>query len=174
MTKDSNLEKTESLSSIIDQIRALTSKTQGVLDNADVISLRRMNPEKPGTAFFKLYNILFATDDYKLSFDILKIDTETKWATIFQSMALLGDLYIPSNRFGQSLIDIDYSEHRFSRLLRGDTFFLIDELPRIAKTFRAKNIGTSWISPASLLLSAGKENEEKVRRRIAHEYYGSI
>lgn len=143
-----------------------------LLDAGDVASLRRMDPRKPAAAFFKLEGWFL---EPVLPGDAsAREDAESRWAAVIAGLALLGSLNDPTRRLGSALAEAGFSESRFERLLRADAERLVDDIPALARYLAAKGIRADWSAAASLMLSAGRRDEEPVRRHMARDYYGVL
>lgn len=161
----------KSLTSVISHIAGLF-RGSGAISRGDVASLRRMDPRHPAAAFFKIEGLVL--DEFLPGDAAKRADIETRWAAIVVGLAYLGALHDPSKRLGFALADAKYSELRFSRLVRADEEHLADELPTLARFLAAKGMLVDWTAAAQLILSAGRAEEEAVRRHLARDYYGSL
>lgn len=159
------------IESLVAQIAGLLQHGGGMLTTGDVAALRRMDPAKPAAAFFKLTGVVL---DGALGSGAHREQVETKWASIIVGLAHLGALHRPHEQLGQALVRADYSELRFSRLLRADAARLVDELPGLARFLTAKGVDVDWSDAARLMLSTGGPKEESVRRRLARDYYRAL
>jgi CRISPR type I-E-associated protein CasB/Cse2 len=147
-------------------------KTGGAVTQGDLAALRRMDPRHPAPAFFKIEGLVL---DECLPGDAeARFDLETRWAAVVSGLAILGRLHQPGVRLGSALVDAQYSELRFSRLMRSDVDRLADELPALARFLAAKGVRADWAGASQLILSAGTRREEEVRRHIARDYYGAL
>lgn len=146
----------------------------GAFSNGDLAALRRMDPRRPGAAFFKLEGM--ALDGRLPGTAGALEDLETRWAVVAQGLAYLGALHRPgpAHRLGLVLGASGYTEVRFERLLGADPDRLVDELPRLARYLAAKSLQADWTGAASLMLSAGHAAGEAQRRHIARDYYGVL
>ncbi len=160
----------ESIDALIGRIAGLLRYGAGILSLADVAALRRMDPASPAAAFFKLTSVLPVEEFGGLGQEEL----ETRWASIIVGLAHLGDLHSSGTRFGRALANAEYSELRFSRLLRADASRLVDEIPALARFLTAKAVPVDWTGAARLILSAGRSDEESTRRRVARDYYRAL
>lgn len=144
----------------------------GALSRGDVASLRRMDPRHPAAAFFKIEGLVL---DEALPGDAeARAEMETRWAAIVVGLAYIGTLHDPSKRLGLALADAHYSELRFARLVRADAEQLSDELPGLARFIASKGMPVDWAAAARLMLSAGRSDEEPVRRHLARDYFGAL
>jgi CRISPR system Cascade subunit CasB len=170
MTVDQT-DEADRLASLVGKI-AWALSGRGVLAMGEVASLRRMDPRRPEPAFFKLAGILL--DEHLPPGGEAREEKETRWAAIVVGLAHLGLLHRPGQRLGSALADAGYSESRFVRIARADADRLTDELPTLARFLAAKNTAVDWTGAAELVLSAGRRDEERVRRRLARDYYGTV
>lgn len=160
-----------SLSALISRLARLLAGG-GPLSPGDVAALRRMHPARPAPAFFKIEGLVL---DDQLPGDATALaEAETRWAAIIVGLVHLGPLHQSRHRFGRALVDAQYSELRFTRLVRGDADRLAGDLPMLARFLAAKGTPVDWTGAAHLMLSAGRSDEERVRRQIARDYYGSL
>lgn len=158
------------LTSLVSRISGLLFG--GAIPSGDVAALRRMDPRRPGAAFFKIEGLVLDED---LPGDAAaRTDAETRWAAIVIGLAHLGTLHQPTQRLGFALADAQYSEIRFARLIRADADRLEDELPTLARFLTAKGVRVDWTAAAHLILSADRVDEEPVRRHLARDYYGAL
>lgn len=162
-----------SLSSRVNSIAAHLANRGALLSGGDVAMLRRMDPHTlsaPG--FFKLAGTVLA-DDLPRGGEP-RDEAEVRWAAVIVALAHLGELHRPGQRLGAALAHAGYSESRFVRLLRADGERLVDELPAMARYLAAKSVAADFTEAARLLLSAGRVDAEKTRRRLARDYYDAL
>lgn len=172
MTTENGPTGSGSIDGLVHRIAGLLQHGGNVLSTGDVALLRRMDPRHPSSAFFKLEGTVL---DAELPGEVqAREDRETRWAAVVVGLAHLGDLHRPAGRLGEALAEADFSELRFSRLLRADAEQLADEIPMIARYLAAKGVPADFSAAAWLILSAGQSNEERVRRNIARDYYGAM
>jgi len=137
-----------------------------------VSALRRADPRQPDAAFFKVEGLVL--DAHLPGEAAARADLETRWAAIISGLAHLGGLHRPEQRLGFALAEAQFSELRFARLVRADAERLFDELPMLARFLAAKGVPVDWAAAARLILSAGRGDEEPVRRHLARDYYGAL
>jgi CRISPR system Cascade subunit CasB len=147
-------------------------RSSPVLTQGDLAALRRMDPRRPAAAFFKIEGL--ALDSHLPGEASRRTDAETRWAAIVLGLAHLGDLHVPEQRLGHALLEAGFSELRFARLLQADCEQLVDELPLLARFLTAKGIPADWSVAARLILSAGRSDEDNMRRHLARDYYGAL
>jgi len=162
----------DGLSALVSRIAGWLAHGGGQLSAGDASALRRMDPRHPHASFFKLVGL--ALEDQIPSGSTHSHDAETRWASVVVGVAHLGGLHQSSARLGRALVAAGFSEFRFARLLRGDSEYLVDELPMLARFLTAKDVPVDWSQAAWLLLSAGRRDEERPRRAIARDYYGAL
>ena len=160
-----------SLESLVHSIAALL-RYSPALSQGDIAALRRMDPRRPPSAFFKVEGLVL--DGHLPGDAARREDQETRWATVILGLAQLGDLHRESRRLGAALAASGFSEIRFARLLQADAEQLVDELPSLARFLAAKGEPGNWASAARLILSTGRADEESTRRHFARDYYGAI
>ena len=145
----------------------------------DHAQLRRMDPSDPGPAvFWRLYA------GRNLS-QVGGADSEKKWATIIQGIALLSEHDRGSQkRFGRALFEGDdpirlkpfYSERRLDQLLvaRGQTLRIL--LRRAFRMLVDTGQCIYWLQVAELILNDGYDETEadRARNAIASDYYRSL
>ncbi len=171
MTESTTDDITASVASLVSSIARLL-ENPGALTRGDVSVLRRMNPRQPEAAFFKVEGLVL---DAHLPGDAdARADLETRWAAITIGLAHLGELHSPGRRLGLVLADAQWSELRFSRLVRADPDRLADDLPSLARFLTAKRVQVDWTGAAQLIVTAGTAREEGVRRHLARDYYGTL
>jgi CRISPR type I-E-associated protein CasB/Cse2 len=136
----------------------------------DVAEFKRMKPEEPSAAFFKLLGL---TLDKDLPGEATqRMEAETNWAAVLIGLVHLGKFHMPGVRTGAALARSGYSELRMVRLLKGDRLYLLEEMLRLAKFLANKGVAVDWSQIADLLLGEGFERE-KIRRALARDYYQS-
>ena len=146
----------------------------------DHAQLRRMDPSDPGPAvFWRLYagrNLSPIGGD----------DSEKKWATIIQGIALLSEHDRGSQkRFGRALFEGDdpnrptpfYSERRLNQLLvaRGQTLRTL--LRRAFRMLVDTGQCIYWLQVAELVLNDDGYNSDetdRLRHEVASDYYRSL
>lgn len=157
--------------SLIHSIAGLL-RSSPVLTRGDIAALRRMDPRRPAAAFFKIEGLVL--DEHLPGEASARASGETRWAAIIIGLAHLGDLHQREHRLGFALAAAQFSELRFARLLEADADQLVDELPSLARFLAAKSVPADWTAAAQLMLSAGREDEERTRRHLARDYYRAV
>lgn len=172
MTVDASPKESGSLGSVVNRLAGMLDHGAGVLSARDIAALRRMDPHRPATSFFKVEGLVL--NEHLSGGPSARFEMETRWAAIIVGLAHLGDLHRPQHRLGKALVEAGYSELRFSRLVRADADRLIDDLPMLARFLAGKGVSADWVQAALLVLSVGRRDEEEVRRRLAREYYDAL
>jgi CRISPR system Cascade subunit CasB len=159
------------VASLVQRLAGLLQRSPA-LTRGDLADLRRMDPRRPAAAFFKLEGLVL---DEVLPGDAARRgDLEARWAAVVLGLAQLGDLHAPQARLGVALAEAGFSELRFARLLQADDERLLDELPALARFLAAKGVPADWSAAARLALSAGRRDEDEIRRHLARDYYGAL
>lgn len=156
--------------------RLATLMHTGALSTGDVAALRRMDPRHPPLAFFKIEALLFERASNN---DAGSVGLGTRWAAITAGLAILGHRHRDarqdrSQELGRALAACGFTELRFSRLLQADADHLIDELPMLARHVASKDVTVDWLGAARLILSAGTEREQSIRRRLARDFFAGL
>jgi CRISPR system Cascade subunit CasB len=159
------------ISATINRAAAILEHGGAAITPGDAAALRRMDPNHPTTAYYKLEAIV--AEDGGGWVD-REGHADTRWTSIMTGLAILGDLHRPGMRLGRVLAGAGFSEVRFARLLRADGDRLVSELPMLARFLRAKLEQTDWADAARLILSYDRADEDAVRRTLARDYYGSL
>ncbi len=165
------------LGTIINGLRSEIREQE--FSRGDHAQLRRMDPSDPGPAvFWRLYA------GRNLS-QIGGVDSEKKWTTIIQGIALLSEHDRGSQkRFGRALFEGDdpnrptpfYSERRLNQLLvaRGQTLRTL--LRRAFRMLVDTGQCIYWLQVAELVLNDGYNDDEadRLRHEVASDYYRSL
>jgi len=171
MTERATHDTLPTVASLVSSIAALLEHS-GAVSRGDASVLRRMDPRKPEAPFFKIEGLVL---DTHLPGDAhSRAELETRWAAITIGLAHLAGLHRPGLRLGRVLAEAQWSELRFSRLVRADADRLADDLPSLARFLTAKGVPVDWTGAAQLILTAGTPGEEEVRRHLARDYYGTL
>ena len=95
---------------------------------------------------------------------------ERQWASIVALIERIAEHHTPFVSAGAAL-GARLSEARFEKLLRADGDVLVDELRAALQRLRTDGARFDAKFIAELVLSAGRSDEETVRRAIARDYY---
>ena len=134
----------------------------------DRAALKRMAPDQPPPLAF-----------YRFAFRELPEGWESRrsvWQTLTAGLALSSNHGNPHNRhhpLGRALAEQGYSEARLERLLAAEGDTLNTLLLRAARYLAAKGEAVDWTDAARLLLTAD-EGKERIRRKIAGDYYRNL
>jgi CRISPR type I-E-associated protein CasB/Cse2 len=151
-------------------VNAVAHSIEKVLSPGDVAALRRLRPHDASCAAF--WRVVVTHLESALpDGGPAREEVERRWAVILQAMADMKGLHAPGARMGRTLAGAGLAEPRALKLLRasGDTLF---DTVRVTAHYLA---GTATMSDhaeiARLVLSDGREDEERVRRQIARDFY---
>jgi CRISPR system Cascade subunit CasB len=129
----------------------------------DLAELRRMRNDDPGgPAFWKLAASRFAEIDD---------DSVSRWAAIVAGMAAMPDQCVRNRSLGRALATADVAEPRMLRLLRARGDRLLDTVRVVSRQLASVAVPVDWADFARLIFLDGGATGEKVRRRIASDYY---
>jgi len=143
-----------------------------VLPTGEVADLRRLKPDDTGSAaFWKLVGAYLMPGRHIVEGGGLRDIQERRWAVILNAIAIMKDLHRPGYALGRSLIESGYSELRFTRILRTRDDRLHREIRTACRFLSAKGQLTDLTDISRLVLSDGRKDEERIRRRIARSYF---
>jgi CRISPR system Cascade subunit CasB len=155
--------------------KAVTRISQAIdreLSSGDVAELRRLRANDPScSAFWRVTALFLDSESILPEGGPARDRAENRWATILQAMATLRGLHQPHASFGRSLAEADLTELRFIRLLRARGERLADAVRTATHLLASKGVPTNPVDISYLVLSDGRGDEEKVRRRIARGFY---
>jgi CRISPR system Cascade subunit CasB len=158
-----------SLASVIGRLAQAMDKT---LSPGDLADLRRLTPQNPyAPAFWKLVVNDAGLEAMLPVRDEARDEAERRWGAILQGLATLGRFHTFGVGLGRALAEAGFAELRFVRLLRAHDEGLLDQARITARFLSAKGQPGDWTDMAWLILSDGRGHEEKVRRRLARDYY---
>lgn len=168
-TTDEASGRPRSLSSVMTQLAHVLTDT---LSSGDVADLRRLAPSDAGSpAFWKIVALVLEPAGQLPEGGPTRDAAERRWAAILQGLANLGHLHQHGLGLGRALAEASFAELRFVRLLRSHDSGLLDLVRTTARFLAAKGQAVDWTDMAWLVLSDGRKHEEKVRRRLARDYY---
>lgn len=148
-----------------ERVNRLALSIQYKLSSGDLAELRKLNPERPPSAFWKLLVTHF--DQGEIS---AESDDERRWAVIIAGMAQMQELHRPGCPTGRIMAEHLHPQ-RFLRLLRMHDRALHHAVGVTARHLAAKGAAIDWSDLAWLVLSDGRDDEEIARRALAREYY---
>lgn len=147
-------------------------RSLGAMSSGDRASLRKMRPEAlHQPAFWKLSTSLLQP--------VLPVETtpwrdvqERRWAVVVAVAAAA--LHAPTMRLGAALARAGITEVRVTRLLRASGDQLPDAVRTLAHQLEAAAVPFDFADLAWLVLSEGRDDEERARQQIARDYYRGI
>ncbi len=138
----------------------------------EVAELRRLDPEHPGGgAFWK--TVVFHLEP---AGQLRGADAETRWALILRAVGEIHAMHRPGRQLGRALAAAGVSEMRLVRLLRSDLATLADTLSAVCRQLASSGEAVDvadlgWLVVTARAAGNVRSGEEKVRRRIARDYY---
>ncbi len=158
-----------SLASLVGRLATLIDRA---LSPGDVATLRRLSFDDPGcAAFWRLVGAELEPQGALPAGGVARDHAERRWAAILGCLAMLRGLHGSATSFGVALARSDLSETRFLRLLHAHDDALLDEVRTIAHFLGQKGVHADLTDLAHLVLSDGRSDAERVRRRIARSFY---
>lgn len=161
--------------------RALDRPERSSIPPGDVAALRRLRPgEIGGPAFWKIVvRDLEPASLLPPASHPRRDEAERRWAVILAGMAEMagyhgGGVSLGRALAGWSTSDRPVSEARVLRLLQARGESLLRLVRPVAHQLASRGVRLDWTHFADLVLSEGREWEDRVRRRIALDYYGSV
>lgn len=146
---------------------ALGSSDSTLLNSGEISSLRRMDPDNPSPAFWKLLAQVNAIegDDSGLT-----RKQEVDLAFTIRCMAIMAPYHADSCSPGEALRRADFSELRLTRTFRSSDRTFHNYLLKAVRFMKSKNHGWNWYQFYSL---ASSTVDSKPRRDFARSYYYS-
>lgn len=146
------------------------------LSSSEVAALRRPESLDLGAlAFWKLALYVLepagALDPPPAAPAEARDEAARRWAALASGLAHLGPLHQPAPSLGAALARAEYSEQRLARLLRARGHGLLAAARAAARFLAAKGQPVDWADMADLVLSDGRDDQERVRRRVAWAFY---
>ena len=140
------------------------------LGPGDLAQLRRMRVDQPGCpAFWKIVSEYLA-GALPLG-ELARCLAEERWATILRTFAELSGMNSPRTDLGTALAKAEFSEVRFTRLLRARNGMLDDAVRGASRILASKGQASRLVDFAALVLLQDDPGGERVRRRLARSYY---
>lgn len=133
-----------------------------------VAELKRMSPELPSAAFYRLTTGLL--DAIEPASGDRRDAADRRWTVVARAMALGRGLH-GNVRLGAALAHADVAELRMLRLLEAHGTQLADALFGVLHQLVSKGQTWSPYDVAELVLSDGEPFESSVRRTLAREFY---
>lgn len=158
----------KSLQSVADALhRAL-----GAMSNGDRASLRRMRPDDlHQPAFWKLSTGLLQAA-LPVETSLWRDVQERRWAVVLAVAAAAS--HAPTMRLGGALARARVAEVRLTRLLRARGDQLPDAVRTLAHQLVSAAVPFDFADLAWLVLSEGRDDEERARQQIARDYYRGV
>lgn len=145
------------------------------LTPGDLAALRRLRPEDPGgAALWRLVANRLEPAQALPEGGPARLELERRWAVILRALAELALLHSPRRPLGTALAAAGVAEGRLLRLLRAQGGALFDAVRTTAHQLATAAEPVDLTLLAHLVLSAGRADEEEVRRRIARDYFRSV
>jgi CRISPR system Cascade subunit CasB len=144
----------------------------GGMSSGDRASLRKMRPDDlHQPAFWKLSTGLLQA---VLPNDAApwRDEQERRWAVVLAVAA--GASHAPGMRLGAALARAHVAEVRLTRLLRARGEQLPDAVRTLAHQLVSAAVPFDFADLAWLVLSEGRDDEERARQQIARDYYRSV
>lgn len=140
------------------------------LSKGDRAELHRMDPDDVSTfkpAFWRIVMLFLQSDRFPMT-----PDRERRWAIILKAMGKFEVFHNPRVRFGVALQWAEFSELRFTQMLRSGPEN-IGRCVQQAVTILAQKsrVGFDFADIAWLVLTKGGSSEEKVNRRLSMDFY---
>lgn len=160
---------TWALPRVIRQIAALIDHE---LSTGDVAELRRLSPrDLTAPAFWRLAATHLIPNEFLAAHPSRSEEQEHAWAAILSGMAQMKGLHRADRSPGHALRDASFSELRLTRLLRSRDGALLDNLRGAARYLASKGEAVDWTGLAALPLYPEGPFSERLRRRIARDFY---
>jgi CRISPR system Cascade subunit CasB len=154
---------------VIRQIAILIDRE---LSTGDVAELRRLSPrDLTAPAFWRLAAIHLIPNGLLTASPARSEEQERAWAAILSGMAHMKGLHSPKRSVGHALRDARFSELRLTRLLRSRDETLLDSLGGVSRYLVSKGEAVDWTDLAALTLYPEGPFAERLRRRIARDFY---
>lgn len=134
----------------------------------DLAELRRMD-EIPGAAFWKL----MAHVQPQLLEEERPAQTRA-WVRLTREMARLAGFHAANTPLGEALAKAKVSEMRFNRLLRADDAQIDAQLRAVVHQLAAAAQPFNQVELGQLVLSTDDTARERIRLKLARDYYRSI
>lgn len=157
--------RTDELAAVVDSLAGTMS--HDAFPKGDLAELRRLRPEAPPPAFWRLLAA-------KVPRDLCADDqAERAWAVVMQGMAIMTPAaHAPGTLLGRALAGLgDTAESRLWKLLNSRGEVLEDQVRLMARFLASKERRMDWFSLARLLLARDEERREEVCRALARSFF---
>lgn len=98
-------------------------------------------------------------------------EQERRWAVVLTALATMASQHRPRASLGAAMAHAGVSEARVLKLLRARGATLPDALRSVCHQLHAVSQPVDLVDIALLVLSEGRSDEDRVRRRIARSFY---
>jgi len=139
------------------------------LANGERAALKRMGLEGPAPLALHRLILLRVDEDWQGE------HWTPRWRALVCALAIQRDGgFDPSRPWGQALAEAHFAESRLERLLaaQGETQLALSL--RAARQLAAKGIACDWRQLADLIFSSDPEMVERIKTRIARDYYRNL
>jgi CRISPR type I-E-associated protein CasB/Cse2 len=161
--------KSRDLYNIINPIAHAISTQR--ISKGDLAELRRVNNNdfnRP--SFWKIITSYISDSD---SGEYPSTDKLRRWAVMLAGMARMAPNHHDLNiKLGVALARNNFPESRLLRLLRSSSSTFFDNIQRMCIFLASKGQKTNWVEVAELILTRDTGKKERIRERIAMDYYG--
>lgn len=160
---------TEAQPSLASTVRRLAAAIDHELLPGDLAALRRQ--DLTAAAFWRLATHHLVPAGLLAQHPPRSEQQEQAWAAILAGMAHMKNMHQTGRRPGHALRDADFSELRFTRLLRARDEALLDALRGVSHYLASKGASVDWADLAALAVFQEGEPAERVRRNFARDFY---
>lgn len=142
------------------------------LSPGDVAELRRMSPELPAPAFWRIVASLL--EPVLPAGGEARDRAERAWATLISALAYAKGAHSP-RPLGRAFIEAGVTEDRLEALLRADEAVLPERLRTVVHLADSRRVSLDFDALARLSLHPPDQPRgQTVRRRIARDYYAAL
>lgn len=157
--------RTDELATVVDSLAGTIC--HDAFSKGDLAELRRLRPESPPPAFWRLLAA-------KIPRDMCMDDqAERAWAVVMQGMALMAPAaHAPGTLLGRALAGLDdTAETRLWKFLNSRGEALEDQVRLMARFLASRERRVDWCGLAGLLLARDEERREEVCRALARSFF---
>lgn len=95
-----------------------------------------------------------------------------QWKAIIAGLAIMApNSHTKQRSFGEALVEAEYSNVRFEKLIATPGDMLPASSLRIARGLRTKKISFNWVDVTKLLFANDFDEREVINRKISKDYY---
>ena len=147
-------------------------REQTFLSAGDVAELRRMEPELPAPAFWRIAASYL--EPLLPRGGEARERAERAWAWLVSALALAKGAHAPTS-LGAALVEAGVSEVRLEALLRAGDAQLPERLRMVVHLADSRGVSLDFDALARLLLQpADHPSGQRARRRVARDYYAAL